>query len=57
MTSLLVLITINYFDAFLFKPLSIPSGIIGTALAFLIGFRINTAYDRWWQSLGGYASL
>ena len=48
-SSLLALIAIHYIDATLFKPLSIPSGIIGTALAFLIGFRNNTAYDRWWE--------
>jgi len=30
--------------------LAYPTGIIGTALAFLIGFRNNSAYDRWWEA-------
>ncbi len=32
------------------KALSFPTGVIGTALAFLIGFRNNSAYDRWWEA-------
>ena len=41
----------TYFtDVTVFKALSFPTGIIGTALAFLIGFRNNSAYDRWWEA-------
>ena len=41
----------TYFaDVTVFKALSFPAGLIGTALAFLIGFRNNSAYDRWWEA-------
>lgn len=35
-------------DAFLDSPTLIPA-ILGTALAFFIGFNNNQAYDRWWE--------
>lgn len=28
----------------------LPIGILGTALAILLGFRNNSAYDRWWEA-------
>ncbi len=31
------------------KTLSYAAGFLGTALAFLIGFRNNAAYGRWWE--------
>ena len=34
----------------LLKALSFATGFLGTALAFLIGFRNNTAYGRWWEA-------
>ena len=45
-------ICILYFDINTeqLKTLSFPTGVIGTALAFLIGFRNNSAYDRWWEA-------
>lgn len=49
-TSLLALITVLFFQPSQLKDLSFPTGIIGTALAFLIGFRNNTAYNRWWEA-------
>ncbi|MCH8553323.1 MAG: hypothetical protein LAT62_15395 [Natronospirillum sp.] len=33
----------------LLQALSYAAGFLGTALAFLIGFRNNTAYGRWWE--------
>lgn len=36
-------------DDSLLRSLSYASGFLGTALAFLIGFRNNTAYNRWWE--------
>jgi putative membrane protein len=39
-----------FLEPALLKALSFPTGIIGTALAFLIGFRNNSAYDRWWEA-------
>ena len=38
------------FDMSVFQGLSIPAGFLGTALAFLIGFRSNSAYERWWEA-------
>ncbi len=35
-------------DAFMDSPTLIPT-ILGTALAFFIGFNNNQAYDRWWE--------
>lgn len=46
----LTFISTYFTDAAIFKALSFPTGIIGTALAFLIGFRNNSAYDRWWEA-------
>jgi putative membrane protein len=37
-------------DETIFKGLSYPAGFLGTALAFLIGFRNNSGYDRWWEA-------
>lgn len=34
----------------LLRPLSYAAGFLGTALAFLIGFRNNAAYGRWWEA-------
>ena len=28
---------------------NLPASILGVALAFLIGFRVNAAYERWWE--------
>lgn len=28
---------------------AIPLGVVGTALAIFLGFRNNSAYDRWWE--------
>ncbi|HEY7885020.1 MAG TPA: bestrophin family ion channel [Cellvibrionaceae bacterium] len=33
----------------LLRALSFAAGFLGTALAFLIGFRNNAAYSRWWE--------
>lgn len=29
---------------------TIPASILGVAIAFLIGFRVNSAYERWWEA-------
>jgi ion channel-forming bestrophin family protein len=29
---------------------SLPASILGVALAILIGFRVNSAYERWWEA-------
>jgi ion channel-forming bestrophin family protein len=38
-----------YVDTGLLRALSYAAGFLGTALAFLIGFRNNSAYGRWWE--------
>lgn len=42
----------DYFD----PPAIIPA-ILGTALAFFIGFNNNQAYDRWWEARKIWGSL
>lgn len=29
---------------------TLPASILGIAIAFLIGFRVNSAYERWWEA-------
>jgi predicted membrane chloride channel (bestrophin family) len=29
--------------------MQIPNGLVGTAVTFLLVFRANTAYERWWE--------
>ena len=42
----------NYFDF----PVFVPT-ILGTALAFFIGFNNNQAYDRWWEARKIWGSI
>jgi putative membrane protein len=49
-TCTLTFISTYFVDTTIFKVLSFPTGLVGTALAFLIGFRNNSAYDRWWEA-------
>ena len=37
-------------------PTFVPA-LIGTALAFFIGFNNNQAYSRWWEARGVWGSL
>ncbi|RAJ04048.1 putative membrane protein [Chitinophaga skermanii] len=43
-----------YIDVYYMKShISIPgsiSGVLGTAIAFFVGFNNNQAYDRWWEA-------
>jgi putative membrane protein len=34
-----------------------PLGVLGTALAILLGFRNNTAYARWWEARTAWAGI
>jgi putative membrane protein len=50
-TSITIVVSVGY-TSFGCKQLAIPIlpiGILGTALAILLGFRNNSAYDRWWE--------
>lgn len=41
------------YDSFILKYFEVPisiSAILGTAIAFFIGFTNNQAYDRWWEA-------
>ena len=49
-TSTLACLGIYFVDETIFEGLAYPTGFIGSALAFLIGFRNNSAYDRWWEA-------
>lgn len=43
--------TILYYTNIKFTySLNVPVAILGTTLAFFIGFRNNNAYDRWWEA-------
>jgi putative membrane protein len=54
-----VLFTVLYAAAFVFLykqgyaavaiPVAVPA-MLGTALSILLGFRTNSAYDRWWEA-------
>jgi len=39
----------DYFQYENFKVSFLPIGTLGTAVAFLLGFKNNIAYDRWWE--------
>ncbi|MCU6455047.1 hypothetical protein LPN01_13255 [Sphingomonas sp. A2-49] len=43
-----VIVTVTYY-ALPFKAPSLPLTLFGTVLALLIGFRDNSAYQRWWE--------
>lgn len=50
----LYVIIIEVLDEFfkikgLFIPVAIPA-ILGTAISLILGFRLNQAYDRWWEA-------
>jgi ion channel-forming bestrophin family protein len=36
---------------------SLPASILGVALAFMIGFRVNSAYERWWEGRRLWGSI
>lgn len=48
----LITAILNYIDH-PFKPVAIPDvtlSLLGAALGILLGFRTNSAYDRWWEA-------
>lgn len=48
--SVSVTFTYHYFDNEDLAIDSLPASVLGVALAILIGFRINSAYERWWEA-------
>jgi putative membrane protein len=47
----------RYFDIKYISVDSLPASILGVAIAFLIGFRVNSAYERWWEARKLWGSL
>lgn len=47
--STLVSVTYHYYGNKNIAIDNLPASILGVALAFLIGFRVNSAYERWWE--------
>ena len=41
----------------LVAAVSLIEGILGTAVSILMGFRVNAAYDRWWEGQRIWGSL
>lgn len=54
--SLAYIINDLWLSQFFEFPSFVP-GLIGTALAFFIGFNNNQAYSRWWEARGVWGSL
>ncbi len=46
-----VIVTVTYYVLPFHAP-SLPLTLFGTALALFLGFRDNSAYQRWWESRG-----
>ncbi len=56
LTGVLVYIETDYFHA-QFKATTVFHQILGFVLSMLLVFRINTAYDRWWEGRKLWGSL
>ncbi|WP_260924866.1 bestrophin family protein [Novosphingobium sp. 9] len=46
-----VLVTVTYFTVPFTAP-DLPLTLFGTAVALVLGFRSNSAYNRWWEGRG-----
>jgi len=46
-----VIVTVTYYTVPFTAP-SLPLTLFGSALALFLGFRSNSAYQRWWESRG-----
>jgi len=44
-----VIVALQKKEIFVEIPVAIPT-VLGTALSILLGFRTNSAYDRWWEA-------
>lgn len=57
---LIAVVPITLFDVFNWKWLTLPwlpLGLVGTALAFITGFKNNAAYDRVWEARKIYGAI
>ncbi|SNT02218.1 putative membrane protein [Ekhidna lutea] len=51
--SLIATLQYQFAEIFIFNPITlpvVPVTILGGALAIFLGFRNNSAYDRWWEA-------
>lgn len=51
--SILATVQYKFGEIFMFQPIDlpvVPVSILGGALAIFLGFRNNSAYDRWWEA-------
>ncbi len=51
--SIVATVQYKFGEIFMFRPLDlpvVPVSILGGALAIFLGFRNNSAYDRWWEA-------
>lgn len=56
LTAGLVFVEVNYFNIQI-KNITFFHQVIGFILSMLLVFRINTAYDRWWEGRKAWGSL
>ncbi len=48
--TIIVLVLEEYFGDHLYKVSGEIGSVFGLAVAFFLGFRMNSAYDRWWEA-------
>ncbi|UTA67091.1 bestrophin family protein [Emticicia sp. 21SJ11W-3] len=48
--AILVLVIEEYFGDHIYKVSGQIGSVFGLAVAFFLGFRMNSAYDRWWEA-------
>ncbi len=48
--AILVLVLEEYFGDHIYKISGQIGSVFGLAVAFFLGFRMNSAYDRWWEA-------
>ncbi len=55
--AILIFLVVDFAVYFLYKHMyvnihipAVPISILGGALAIFLGFRNNSAYDRWWEA-------
>ena len=51
-----VIVTVTYYTL-PFKAPSLPLTLFGSALALFLGFRSNSAYQRWWEGRGLWGQM
>jgi putative membrane protein len=52
-----ILVMEEYFGDHIYKISGQIGSVFGLAVAFFLGFRMNSAYDRWWEARKIFANL